>query len=190
MIGLSYCLKNRFQTQEEESMNFRFLYQLFGLAAVAPLLFVALACGKDTTSPTPENRQTKPEARRDPAFTPQTEYLKYREISARAEAIRPKYEKLFVCQPNAWRVSIGIFQDEDRNYITVPDGEGGYSKIVGFIVEVTEEVPQEDIPPRYRLPDMIEGVPVQILERPIPETWGTVGTITTFDNLIDCEGEE
>ena len=87
-------------------------------------------------------------------------------------------------------MSIGIFQDEEGNYIEVPDGEGGYTRVVGFIVEVTEKVSREDLLPEYQMPDMIEGVPVQILERPIPETWGTVGTITTFDNLIDCEGEE
>ena len=112
----------------------------------------------------------------------QTEYLRYREISKRSEAIRPKYDALFKRQPNAWGVGEGLFQDEDGKYIVVPDGHGGYCNVVGFIIRVTEKVPQEELPPECRIPDVIEGIPVQIRERPLPiGGWGSIGEPTTFE---------
>lgn len=99
-------------------------------------------------------------------FTPQTAYLKHREAAKRAEEVRTKYRDLFWRQPNVWMVSRGLFEDENGDYIEVEDGQGGYTKVVGIKIRVCKKVPQESLPPEVQIPDMIEGVPIQIIERP------------------------
>ena len=37
--------------------------------------------------------------------------------------------------------------------------------MVGFLIRVTEKVDQSALPPEDRIPETIEGVPVQILEQ-------------------------
>ena len=81
---------------------------------------------------------------------------KYIEPSERARAIRHKYEDLFWRQPNVHGVGIGILEDES--------GEG--TEQVGFVITVTEKVDQNTLPPEDRIPDCLEGVPVQIIEQP------------------------
>ena len=75
-------------------------------------------------------------------------------------------EDLFWRQPNVWATSIGYFRGEWDIPLEVPDGEGGCKRIVGFIIRVTEKVDQSALPPEDRIPDTIEGVPVQIIEVP------------------------
>ena len=151
------------------------------------LALMAVACGQEAApaATEPEPQETQPETRSETMWEPQTEYLKHREISARAEAIFPKYKDAFECQPNAWRAGITFLEDADGNYIQVPDSEGGYKKVVGFVIRVTEKVPQEQLPQEYRIPDMIEGIPVQILERPLP-TWWDGSRSATFDTVKAC----
>ena len=104
-------------------------------------------------------------------FQPQyrNENLKYREITAHARAIRPKYEETFWRQPNVHSVGIGFHLDESGYALEVPDGAGGCKRVVGFIIRVTERVDQSALPPEDRITSMLEGVPVQILEEPILE---------------------
>ena len=75
----------------------------------------------------------------------------------RAEAIRHKYEDMFWRQPNVHGTGIGIIEDEN----------GNATDRVGFIITVTEKVDQSTLPPEDRIPDCLEGVPVQIEERPL-----------------------
>ena len=67
---------------------------------------------------------------------------------------------------NVWSVGIGLFVDENGDFLEVPDGEGGCKNVVGFRITVTEKVDQNTLPLEDRIPDMLEGVPVQIIETP------------------------
>ena len=99
--------------------------------------------------------------------TPNPEHLKeWGEMTERARAIRPQYDDLFWRQPNVWAVGIGFFRGEWDIPLEVPDGDGGCKRVVGFIIRVTEKVDQSTLPPEDRIPDTIEGVPVQIIEVP------------------------
>lgn len=88
-----------------------------------------------------------------PGYVPN---IKSREATERARAIRHKYEDLFWRQPNVYGVGIGRLEDEN--------GEG--TGQVGFVITVTEKVDQNTLPPEDRIPDCLEGVPVQIIEGP------------------------
>ena len=80
----------------------------------------------------------------------------YAEDVERAQAIRHKYDDLFWRQPNVHGVGIGIIETEN----------GEYTDRAGFIIDVTEKVDQSTLPPEDRIPDCLEGVPVQIKEEP------------------------
>ena len=110
-------------------------------------------------------------------YTSQTKYLeRYTEVwrsrtqrtTHNAQEILPKYEDLFWRQPNVWAVKHRLYSVGENGDIPleVPDGEGGCKRIVGFIIRVTEKVDQSALPPEDRIPDTIEGVPVQIIEVP------------------------
>ena len=77
----------------------------------------------------------------------------------RARAIRHKYEDLFWRQPNVWGVGIGEFRDENGEWAGGP---------WAFAISVTEKVDQNTLPPEDRIPDCLEGVPVQIIEETVP----------------------
>lgn len=75
----------------------------------------------------------------------------------RAEAIRHKYEDMFWRQPNVHGSGIGIIEDDS----------GNATDRAGFVITVTEKVDQSTLPSEDRIPDCLEGVPVQIVERPL-----------------------
>ena len=83
-------------------------------------------------------------------------WRKWKAVGERAEAIRAKYEGMFWRQPNVWSVWTGFGEDEH--------GEIVYE--VGFIIRVTELVPQESLPEEDRLPECLEGIPVHIFVQP------------------------
>ena len=70
--------------------------------------------------------------------------------------VRLKYDDLFWRQPNVEAVGEGFFRDEN--------GDRAKPEVVGIIVRVTEKVDQSEIPAEDRIPDCLEGVPVQIVE--------------------------
>ena len=94
---------------------------------------------------------------------------------ARARAIRHKYEALFWRQPNVHGVGIGIIEDEN----------GEYTNRAGFVITVTEKVDQSTLPVEDRIPDCLEGIPVQIQE-------GEKGVLTSLGppGLVDPDEEE
>ena len=83
-------------------------------------------------------------------------WRRWRAETERATAIRPKYEDLFWRQPNVHGVGVGVIEDEN----------GEDTGQVGFVISVTEKVDQSTLPPEDRIPDCLEGIAVQFLERP------------------------
>ena len=75
--------------------------------------------------------------------------------------IRVKYDPLFWRQPNVTGVGEGYFRE---------DGE--WTETSGIIVSVAvgKKVDQSTLPPEDRIPDCLEGVPVQIREEEEPYT--------------------
>ena len=85
--------------------------------------------------------------------------------SIRAHEVRLKYDPLFWRQPNVFGVSEGFFQEEGRY--------GEHTDTWGIKIKVTKKVEQSTLPPEDRIPDCLEGVPVELREytdeeRPIP----------------------
>ncbi len=117
----------------------------------AAALWLAAACGgapepcrgapNQQISILEEGRMTTPHA------TPTDE---------RIHEVRLKYDPLFGRQPYYGGVGEGLFRDEN----------GEWTGTVGIIVHVAKKVDQNTLPPEDRIPDCLEGVPVQILEEP------------------------
>ena len=72
----------------------------------------------------------------------------------RIHKVRLKYDPLFWRQPNVFGVGEGLFRDENGELT------GG----VGIVIRVDKKVDQSTLPPEDRIPDCLEGVPVQIKE--------------------------
>ena len=68
--------------------------------------------------------------------------------------VRLKYDPLFWRQPNVFGVGEGFLRDEN----------GDRTETVGINIRVTKKVDQSTLPPEDRIPDCLEGVPVQIVE--------------------------
>ena len=147
-------------------MQSRYFKQLLPLAAVALLILAFIVIEVERHAALVACEKQTEEKRRGPLATHPPEHLKeWEEMTDRARAIRDKYEDLFWRQPNVWSTGIGFFRDDSDNPLEVPDGEGDCKRIVGFIIWVTEKVDQSALPPEDRIPDVLEGVPVQILEQ-------------------------
>ena len=148
-------------------MQSRYFKRLLPLAAVALLILAFLVIEVERHAALVRCEKQTEEKRREPLAThPPKHFERYTEVWRRAQEILPKYEDLFWRQPNVWSTGIGYFRGEWDIPLEVPDGEGGCKRIVGFIIRVTEKVDQNALPPGDRIPDTIEGVPVQIIEVP------------------------
>ena len=75
---------------------------------------------------------------------------------ARGIEVQEKYRSLFERQPNYEGSGFGFLTNEDT-------GELDWDR-VGIEVLVTKKVDQSTLPEADRIPDCLEGVPVQILE--------------------------
>ena len=71
----------------------------------------------------------------------------------RIHEVRLKYAPLFWRQPNVHGVGEGYFRKK-----------GVSTETVGIVIDVTNKVDQSTLPPEDRIPDCLEGVPVQITE--------------------------
>ena len=80
------------------------------------------------------------------------------EIVERVHRVRLRYDDLFWRQPGVHSVGEGYFRDENGDRIE--------PEVWGIIIRVTEKVGQSTLPSEDRIPDCLEGVPVQILEEP------------------------
>ena len=72
--------------------------------------------------------------------------------------MRRKYDSLFWRQPNIYGVSLGRIRDEN----------GKITNTWSITLRVTEKVDQATLPHEDRIPDSLEGIPVQILEEQPP----------------------
>ena len=75
----------------------------------------------------------------------------------RIHEVRLKYDLLFKRQPNVAAINEGFIMDEN----------GSFTETVGIVIDVSEKVDQSTLPPEDRIPDCLEGVPVQIQVGPI-----------------------
>ncbi len=148
-------------------MQSRYFKRLLPLTAVALLILAFLAIELDATPGPCERSEIQAGERREPLAATQPGYLSYEEAVKRAESLMPKYEDLFWRQPNIIGVQVeGLsVKDEIGNYIEVPeDAEGGNRLVASINIYVTKKVDQCTLSPEDRIPDIIEGVPVQIIE--------------------------
>ena len=125
--------------------SFRLLPLLICLAA----LLLAAACGDDTfKDPSTLCEPNSSAEEGNMTATPENtdEYI---------QEVRDKYSDLFRRQPN-YRRHTGPVRLWDEN--------GEMSETAGIVVEVTKKVDQSAIPAEDRLPDCLEGVPIQIEE--------------------------
>ena len=74
--------------------------------------------------------------------------------ATRIHKVRLKYNSLFWRQPNVHMVSEGLFRDESGDWMQ----EGG------IVIRVSEKVSQDTLSPEDRIPECLEGVPIQIRE--------------------------
>lgn len=131
--------------------SFRLLSVLIGVAAV---FWLTAACGGDPATKSSRDCQTyeeKPMTAEE--RTARKQYVA--QMEAKAIEIRPKYDDLFWRQPNVLSVGIGLLT-------CLPPVNG--RPPVGFDIVVSEKVDQSTLPEEDRIPDVIEGVPVQISE--------------------------
>ena len=91
----------------------------------------------------------------------------------RRHEVRLKYDPLFWRQPNVFGVGEGFFGD----------GHGGSLETKGIVISVTRKVDQSTLPPEDRIPDCLEGIPVQVIEEEPP-------TIGIFENSSKEENND
>ena len=109
-------------------MQTRHFKRLLPLTAVALLIlaFLVIELEGHARWYGAKNKQRITERREPLATHPdQTFSALHRSHGGEPRAIRPKYNNLFWRQPNVWSVGIGLFVDENGDFLEVPDGEGG-----------------------------------------------------------------
>ena len=143
---------------------------LSGLAAMAAGLWLAMACGQQTTDPTPEVKERTYD---DPATLCPSEGENMNEEKVtveraveRAKVVLDKHRERFLRQPNLVRFGFGHLRDTDGNFIRDE---------IGIFIGVSERVDQSTLPEEDRIPSCIDGVPVQFeirepIEYPRPAT--------------------
>ena len=142
-------------------MQSRYLKRLLPLTAVALLILAFLVIELEEPPGLCERRYT--------LATPNPEHSKeWEEITERYEELLYKYTSMLSAKPNVWGMDIDFFEDKNGGILEVPDGEGGCKRVMGFVIRVGEKVDQSALPPEDRIPDMFEGIPVQIIEEPYP----------------------
>ena len=108
---------------------------LLGLACSAAILWLGVGCGEDIA----------------PAYQCGTDSL--RQANKTLEVFE-KHKRLFNRYPNRVAVKLGFLRDEKT---------GRRTETWGIVTIVSEVVDQDRLPPEERLPNEIEGVPVQII---------------------------
>ena len=73
----------------------------------------------------------------------------------RRDKVRSRYEPLFWRQPNAFAVGISRLVENRKRTNTE-----------GIVIRLTRRVDQNRLPPEDRIPDCLEGVPIQFLVGP------------------------
>lgn len=131
-------------------------FRLATIIICFPAVLWAAACGDDTHPEDPY--ETNSSAKEDCVETNNT--------PERRHEVRLKYDDMFWRQPNVFGVSEGRFLGEN--------GERLETK--GILVKVTKKVDQSTLTPKDRIPECLEGIPVQLREysedeRPSIDGW-------------------
>ena len=88
-----------------------------------------------------------------------------KEMIERINAVREKYKALIERQPTRWGTGTGLLRD----------AEGRLTEGLGITIHVEKKVDQSTLPPKDRMPDCLDGIPVQIIEASPPLGDGTHG---------------
>ncbi len=78
--------------------------------------------------------------------------------AARIHEVRLANDALFWRQPNVFGVGEGHFRDENGNWLDT----------IGIVVSVTKKVDQNTLPTKDRIPECIDGIPVNVQEEELP----------------------
>ncbi len=125
------------------------------LAALATLLLAAAACGAGE----PMTGEAAKES--DPCGTRSSSKEEFLTVAPNGMALHikevwHKYRSLFLRQPHRTLDATGLLRHEGVH----PAGT------MGIVIHVRERVDQTTLPLEDRIPDCLEGIPVQILEAP------------------------
>ena len=82
-----------------------------------------------------------------------------KEITERGIALKAQHRDLLWRQPNVWGVGVGFLQD----------AQGNRTGEVGIIVSVTERAAQDGLPVEDRIPESLDGIPVEIRDGMEPD---------------------
>ena len=138
-------------------------HRWLGLAALATLLLAAAACGAGQTMTGEATAESDP-CRTKSMSKEATLMLAPNGMVRHSNEVWHKYRPLFSRQPNLFEAGQGLLRHEGIH----PAGT------FGIVVHVRERVDQTTLPLEDRIPDCLEGVPVQVIEsvsptRPIPQ---------------------
>ena len=86
-------------------------------------------------------------------------------LEQQIKVVREKYEALIERQPTWHGTGTGNLKDADRQ----PTGP------LGIIIHVERKVDQNTLPPEDRIPDCLDGIPVQIIESGLDTTHAEEG---------------
>ena len=140
-------------------MQTRYFKRLLPLTAVALLILAFLAI--ELTPGPCERRYT--------LATPNPEHSKeWEEITEQTQELLYRFTRMHSAKPYVWAINLDFFEDENGDILEVPDGEGGCKRVMGFVIRIAEKLDQSALSPEDRIPDMFEGIPVQIIEEPYP----------------------
>ena len=131
------------------------LARRFFILAFVAVMVLSASCADGAPEASPNAGPTTEETDKD---LTQERHMTIEETVEKARAIRDKYEDLFWRQPNIFGVGIGLIADES----------GQLTDRAGFVIRVTKKVDQSKLPASDRIPDVIEGIEVQIREEEPP----------------------
>ncbi len=154
-------------------MQPRYFKRLLPLTAMALLITAFLAIELEEPPGPCERPPIQARERGGTLATTQAKYNnEYEETLERATDMliehHDKFNAMVTSKPYVWQFTADFLEDENGSILEMPDGEGGCKRVVGFIVRVTERFDQTTLPPEDRIPDTIEGIPVQIIVEPYP----------------------
>ncbi len=154
----------------------------------AVVLSLAAACNEDAVKKERDHDEQRSAEKCDRGSselvsrmnTSEEEYQKHRSQKRLSSSVLYRYDSLLWRQPNVYDVSTGFLRD----------GKGGWTDTWGISVWVTEKVEQSKLPPEDRIPDYLEGLPVQIIdEEPLPKAAENMCDYDTCGaNISESEG--
>ena len=121
-------------------------------------LLLALICAVSVLAATVACSSEKEETKIITSESTSTPDCAYNVTDERIHEVRVQNDGLFWRQPNVFRVGEGHFRDENGNWLDT----------IGIVVGVTKKVDQNTLPAKDRIPDCIDGIPVNVQEEELP----------------------